>query len=264
MSIDRTTLTNSAAVRQACREGSFTDHTAGLAPGFAQANLVILPREHAFDFLQFCRRNPKPCPLLDVTEPGSPLPSTIAPDADIRTDLPRYRIWEHGELVDEPTDISDRWQDDMVGFLIGCSFTFEAALSRAGLPIRHLEQGTNVPMFRTNVACHPAGVFAGPMVVSMRPYAPAEAIRAVQVTSRYPEVHGAPVHIGHPGLIGISDLARPDYGDPVPVADDELPVFWACGVTPQAVLAAADLSLAITHAPGAMFVSDLSDEELGQ
>ncbi|MBQ18492.1 MAG: DUF1445 domain-containing protein [Planctomycetaceae bacterium] len=264
MSIDRTTLTNSAAVRQACREGSFTDHTAGLAPGFAQANLVILPREHAFDFLQFCRRNPKPCPLLDVTEPGSPLPSTIAPDADIRTDLPRYRIWEHGELVDEPTDISDRWQDDMVGFLIGCSFTFEAALSRAGLPIRHLEQGTNVPMFRTNVACHPAGVFAGPMVVSMRPYAPAEAIRAVQVTSRYPEVHGAPVHIGHPGLIGISDLARPDYGDPVPVADDELPVFWACGVTPQAVLAAADLPLAITHAPGAMFVSDLSDEELGQ
>lgn len=264
MSIDRTTLTSSAAVRQACREGSFTDHTAGLAPGFAQANLVILPREHAFDFLQFCRRNPKPCPLLDVTEPGSPLPSSIAPDADIRTDLPRYRIWEHGELVDEPTDISDRWQDDMVGFLIGCSFTFEAALSRAGLPIRHLEQGTNVPMFRTNVACRPAGVFAGPMVVSMRPYAPAEAIRAVQVTSRYPEVHGAPVHIGHPGLIGISDLARPDYGDPVPVADDELPVFWACGVTPQAVLAAAGLPLAITHAPGAMFVSDLSDEELGQ
>ncbi len=264
MSIDRTTLTSSAAVRQACREGSFTDHTAGLAPGFAQANLVILPREHAFDFLQFCRRNPKPCPLLDVTEPGSPLPSSIAPDADIRTDLPRYRIWEHGELVDEPTDISDRWQDDMVGFLIGCSFTFEAALSRAGLPIRHLEQGTNVPMFRTNVACRPAGKFAGPMVVSMRPYAPAEAIRAVQVTSRYPEVHGAPVHIGHPGLIGISDLARPDYGDPVPVADDELPVFWACGVTPQAVLAAAGLPLAITHAPGAMFVSDLSDEELGQ
>ncbi|MFP6766617.1 MAG: DUF1445 domain-containing protein, partial [Planctomycetaceae bacterium] len=174
MSIDRTTLTSSAAVRQACREGSFTDHTAGLAPGFAQANLVILPREHAFDFLQFCRRNPKPCPLLDVTEPGSPLPSSIAPDADIRTDLPRYRIWEHGELVDEPTDISDRWQDDMVGFLIGCSFTFEAALSRAGLPIRHLEQGTNVPMFRTNVACRPAGVFVGPMVVSMRPYAPAE------------------------------------------------------------------------------------------
>ncbi len=264
MPIDRTMLSTATAVRQACRDGSLTDHTAGLAPGFAQANLVILPREHAFDFLQFCRRNPKPCPLLDVTEPGSPLPSTIAPDADIRTDLPRYRIWEHGELTDEPTDISDRWQDDMVGFLIGCSFTFEAALSRAGLPIRHLEQGTNVPMFRTNVACRPAGVFAGPMVVSMRPYSPAEAIRAVQITSRYPEVHGAPVHIGHPGLIGISDLARPDYGDPVPVADDELPVFWACGVTPQAVLAAAGLPLAITHAPGAMFVSDVGDEELGQ
>ena len=249
-------------VRLACRAGELTTQTSGLAPGFAQANLAILPRDLAFDFLQFCRRNPKPCPLLDVTEPGSPVPAALAPDADLRTDLPRYRVWQNGELVDEPTEITRWWRDDLVSFLIGCSFTFEAPLLRAGVPVRHIELGCNVPMYRTNIPCAPAGPFHGPMVVSMRPLKPADAIRAVQITSRYPGVHGAPVHIGLPEQIGIRDLSRPDFGDPVPVDPDELPVFWACGVTPQSVIMAAKPPLAITHSPGCMFVTDVPDESL--
>ncbi|MGH7201073.1 MAG: putative hydro-lyase [Planctomycetaceae bacterium] len=239
-----------------------TGPTPGLALGFVQANLVIVPREHAFDFLLFCQRNPKPCPLLDVTEPGDPVPAAFAPSADLRTDLPRYRIWQDGELVAEPTDVSDHWQEDFVAFLIGCSFTFEAALLRAGVPVRHIEQGVNVPMFKTNIACRPAGRLHGPMVVSMRPLTPADAIRAVQVTSRYPQVHGAPVHVGLPEQIGISDLSQPDFGDAVAVNEDELPVFWACGVTPQAVIMSARPPLAITHSPGCMFVTDVRDETL--
>lgn len=250
------------AVRRACRTGEFTGQTSGLAPGFAQANLAILPRASAFDFLQFCRRNPKPCPLLDVTEPGDPAPRAIAPDADLRTDLPSYRVWEHGELVAEPTDIRDRWRDDFVAFVIGCSFTFEAALLRAGIPVRHIEQGCNVPMYRTNVPCVPAGPFAGPLVMSMRPLVPADAIRAVQITSRYPGVHGAPVHIGLPEKLGIADLTRPDFGDAVDIRDGELPVFWACGVTPQAIAMAAKPPLMITHSPGCMFVTDVREESL--
>ncbi len=249
-------------VRQACREGAWTEHTAGLAPGFAQANLVILPSEHADDFKLFCQRNPKPCPLLDVTEPGIPIPALMAPTADIRTDLPRYRVWEQGELVDEPTDVIPLWHDDLVGFLIGCSFSFEAALLREGLEVRHLDRGTNVPMYRTSIACEPAGPFSGPMVVSMRPYKPSEVVRAVEITSKYPRVHGSPVHVGLPKLLGIADLADPDYGDPVPVADNELPVFWACGVTPQAVLESARVPFAITHAPGCMFLTDTPNDEL--
>ena len=259
---ERNELESGEQVRLACRQGELTGQTSGLASGFAQANLVVLPRELAFDFLLFCRRNPKPCPLLDVTEPGSPVPKSVAPQADLRTDLPRYRVWEHGRLVDEPTDIRDRWQDDFVSFVIGCSFTFEAALQRAGVPVRHIELGRNVPMFRTNIDCRPAGVFHGPMVVSMRPLRPADAIRAVQITSRYPDVHGAPVHLGLPEQIGIGDLSRPDFGDAVPIGDDEIPVFWACGVTPQAALMAAGPPLAITHSPGCMFVTDVRDESL--
>ena len=262
MSPTRLPLSTGADVRRACRAGELTGQTSGLAPGFAQANLVILPREFAFDFLQFCRRNPKPCPLLDVTEAGDPVPALLAPDADLRTDLPRYRVWERGELVDEPTEISRHWRGDLVGFLIGCSFTFETALLRAGVPVRHIELGGNVPMYRTNVPCEPAGPFHGPLVVSMRPLRPADAIRAVQITSRYPGVHGAPVHIGLPERIGITDLSCPDFGDPVAVAGDELPVFWACGVTPQAVLMAARPPLAITHSPGCMFVTDVRDDTL--
>lgn len=259
---ERDGLATGAAVRAACRAGEWTGQTSGLAPGFAQANLVVLPRAQAFDFLQFCRRNPKPCPLLDVTEPGDPVPRAVAPEADLRTDLPRYRVWRNGELTDEPTDVRGLWQDDFVSFVIGCSFTFEAALLRAGVPVRHVELGRNVPMYRTNRACLSAGVFHGPLVVSMRPLTPADAVRAVQITSRFPAVHGAPVHLARPDLLGIADLARPDYGEAVPIGEDEIPVFWACGVTPQAVLTAARVPLAITHSPGCMFVTDVRDEDL--
>ena len=251
-----------AEVRLACRSGEWTDQTSGLAPGFAQANLVILPQADADEFHEFCRRNPKPCPLLEVTNAGDYVPRRFAPDADIRTDLPSYRVWKNGELIDEPTEIVSLWRDDLVAFLIGCSFSFEAALLDAGLPVRHIELGCNVPMFRTNVECEPAGKFHGPLVVSMRLFRPADAIRAVQITSRFPAVHGAPVHLGFPEQIGISDLQRPDFGDTVPVQPDELPVFWACGVTPQTVLMAARPEFAITHSPGCMFVSDIADAEL--
>lgn len=258
----RSEWTTGRQVRDACRSGTLTGQTSGLAPGFAQANLVVLPQRWAQDFLEFCRRNPKPCPLLDVTEAGSPIPTRAAPEADLRTDLPRYRIWKDGHLAEEPADVRDFWRDDLVSFLIGCSFTFESALVRAGVPIRHIEMGLNVPMYRTSRPCHGSGVFQGPLVVSMRPLKPADAIRAVQITSRYPDVHGAPIHIGLSDRIGIADLACPDYGDAVPIHDDELPVFWACGVTPQAALESARLPLAITHSPGCMFVTDIRDETL--
>lgn len=253
-------LTSGLEVRRACREGSWTGPTCGLAPGYAQANLVMLPADWAFDFLLFCQRNPQPCPLIEVTAPGELAPSRAAPAADLRSDLPRYRVWREGELVEEPHDLHHVWRDDFVSFLIGCSFTFEAALVRGGLPVRHLELNRNVPMFRTTLACTPAGRFSGPMVVSMRPMRPADAIRAVQVTANFPGSHGAPVHLGYPNQIGISDLNQPDYGDAVPVHDGELPVFWACGVTPQAVLMAARPPIAITHSPGCMFVTDLIDD----
>lgn len=243
-------------LRQACRDGRWTEPTAGQAPGYAQANLVILPKDWAFDFLRFCQRNPRPCPLIDVTDPGNWQPS-VAPDADLRTDLPRYRVWRHGELVDEPAAIDEIWQDDFVSFLIGCSFTFEAALVQAGLPVRHLELGRNVSMYRTNIPCQPAGRFSGPMVVSMRPFKPADAIRSIEISGRFTESHGTPVHIGDPLQIGIADLSRPDYGDAVPVNENELPVFWACGVTPQAALQQARPPIAITHAPGCMFLTDV-------
>lgn len=244
-------------VRRACREGSWTGPTCGLAPGYSQANLVMLPQDWAFDFLLFCQRNPQPCPLLEVTPAGSWTPQITAPDADLRSDLPGYRVWKNGELVDEPADVHRYWRDDLVSFLIGCSFTFEAALLNAKLPVRHIEFGRNVPMYRTNIPCTPAGRFTGPLVVSMRPFKPAEAIRAVQVSASFPRSHGAPVHLGFPEQIGISHLERPDYGEVVPVHDDELPVFWACGVTPQAVLQAAKPPFAITHSPGKMFVTDV-------
>src|SRR6516225_5001751 len=191
------------AVRQAARRGELRGPTPGLAAGYVQANLVVVPRDLAFDFLLFCQRNPKPCPLLDVTEPGSPEPRLVAPGTDLCTDLPRYRIFRYGELVEEPTDLLAWWRDDLVAFLLGCSFTFENALVEAGVPVRHLEAGCNVPMYRTNLACRPAGVFRGPLVVSMRPLTPVQAIRAVQVCSRFPRAHGAPVHWGDPAALGI-------------------------------------------------------------
>ena len=253
---DRLVPPDALSVRLAARDGRLRGHTSGLAPGYVQGNLAILPASLAGDFLRFCQRNPKPCPVLGISEPGSPRIPGLGADLDLRTDLPRYRVWHRGELVEEPTDILRHWRDDLVAFVIGCSFTFEHALIEDGVPLRHVEQGRNVAMYRTNIACQPAGAFAGPMVVSMRPLRPADAIRAVQVTSRFPGVHGAPVHLGHPGMIGIADLARPDYGDAAEVREDELPVFWACGVTPQAVIAAARPDFAITHAPGCMLVTD--------
>jgi uncharacterized protein YcsI (UPF0317 family) len=251
-----------AEVRQQIRCGAWTGPTCGLAPGYVQANLAVVPRELAFDFLLFCTRNPRPCPLLDVTEPGSFEPRHVAPGADLRVDLPRYRVYRHGELVDEPDDLGPIWQDDFVAFLLGCSFTFENALVQAGLPVRHLEMGCNVPMYRTNIACVPAGRFAGPMTVSMRPMTPAQAVRAVQVCSRFPRAHGAPVHVGDPASIGIRDLGKPDFGDPVEMRPGEIPVFWFCGVTPQTVAMQARPPLFITHKPGHMFVTDLRDTDL--
>lgn len=247
---------------KACREGVWTKPTAGLAPGYAQANLVILPKEDAFDFLRLAQRNPKPIPLLEVLETGDWEPKLTAPGADLRTDLPAYRVYRHGELVEERQEIRDLWRDDLVSFLIGCSFTFEKPLLDAGLPIRHIECGCNVPMYRTNRMCVPAGRFSGPMVVSMRPI-PAHLVpKAVTVTARFPAVHGAPVHIGEPAALGIADISRPDYGDPVPINPGEVPVFWACGVTPQAVALQSKPAFMITHAPGHMFVTAMLDEEV--
>jgi uncharacterized protein YcsI (UPF0317 family) len=233
-----------------------------MAPGYVQANLAILPRDLAFDFLLFCQRNPKPCPLLEVVEAGSTEPRQTAPGADLRTDAPRYRIYEKGSLVDETLDISEHWRDDFVSFLLGCSFSFEAAMERSGIPLRHLEAGTNVSMFITNLQTVPAGVFSGPMVVSMRPIPKDKLVRTVQVTSRFPGVHGAPIHIGDPGAIGIREIGSPDLGDPLEIRDGEVPVFWACGVTPQAVAMNSKPSLMITHSPGHMFITDLRDEDL--
>lgn len=255
-------LSTAAAVRAASRSGQLAGPTPGLAPGFVQANLVMLPQDWAFDFLLFCQRNPKPCPLLDVCDVGDPEPKATAPGADLRTDLPAYRVWRDGELVAEPTDVREYWRNDLVSFLVGCSFTFEAALLDHGIPVRHIEQNRNVPMYRTSVACKPAGRFRGPMVVSMRPLTPEQAIAATRICGKYPLAHGAPVHFGDPAAIGITDISKPDFGDAVDIRPGEVPVFWACGVTPQAAVMAAKPPFAITHKPGHMFLTDLRDRDL--
>ena len=243
-------------VRLAARAGTITGPTAGRASGFVQGNLVILPADVAGDFASFCSRNPKPCPVIGMTERGVPRVPDLGADIDLRTDLPRYRVWRDGELAEEITDISRLWRDDLVGFVLGCSFTFEDALTAAGIPLKHLAAGTNVAMYRTNIACEPTGRFAGPLVVSMRPLGAADLARVTEITARFPLAHGAPIHAGTPEAIGISDLSSPDYGDPVDVAPDEVPVFWACGVTPQAAIVNARIPFAITHAPGCMLVTD--------
>lgn len=251
-----------AEVRAMIRTGEITGQTSGMCDGYAQANLAILPKDLAFDFLLFTQRNKKPCPVLDVTEAGSPVPRLTAPGADIRTDIPRYRIYRKGKLTDEVTDISSFWRDDLVAFLLGCSFSFEAPMIEAGLEVRHITDHHNVPMYKTNIECVPAGVFHGPMVVSMRPMKPADAIRAVQITTRMPFVHGAPIHIGDPEAIGIHDIDKPDFGDPSEIRPGEVPVFWACGVTPQAVAMAVKPEFMITHAPGHMFITDIPNASL--
>ncbi len=249
-------------LRTLIREQKITGQTSGMAKGFTQANLVILKQQYALDFLLFCQRNPKSCPLLDVTEPGSFRPSKLAVDADIRSEIPSYRIYKDGVLTEEVNDIIEYWEDDMVGFFLGCSFTFEGPLLASDIPVRHIEENRNVPMYKTNIACTPAGMFEGPTVVSMRPMKAKDAIRAIQITSRFPDVHGAPIHLGDPSLIGISDINTPDFGDAVTINEGEIPVFWACGVTPQAVAMQSKPSIMITHSPGCMFISDMKDSEL--
>lgn len=247
--------------RIAIRKGEWTKPTAGLAPSHVQANLVIVPKKHAYDFLLFCMRNRKACPLVEVTDAGSFTPVRSAPNADIRTDIPKYRIFRHGKLVDEVTDITEEWRDDFISFLIGCSFTFENALIKAGIPLRHIENKQNVTMYRTNLACDGAGDFQGNLVVSMRPIRADNIPAAVQITSNFPDMHGAPVHVGYPEKLGIKNLDAPEYGDPVEIKEDEIPVFWACGVTPQLVALQANIDIMITHAPGHMFILDQLDSE---
>jgi uncharacterized protein YcsI (UPF0317 family) len=253
---------NPREVRELIRRGELIRPTCGIAPGYTQANLVILPKELAFDFFLFCQRNPKPCPVLEVLEPGKHEPVFTAPRADIRVDIPLYRVYRDGEMVSEEREITGYWNNHLVSFLIGCSFTFETALIRGGISMRHIDEGKNVPMYITNIQTVPAGIFSGPLVVSMRPIPVEQVVRSVQITSRFPSVHGAPVHIGAPPRIGINDLARPDYGDRIEVKEGEVPVFWACGVTPQAVALKSKPSLMITHSPGHMFITDLRDESL--
>lgn len=242
------------------REGnSFT--TAGMCDGYVQTNLAIMPKEYAYDFLQFCFKNPKPCPLIDVTEPGSYM-TKVAPNADLRTDVAKYRVYKNGTFEKEVVDLLDLWSPDLVSFLIGCSFTFEMALLNAGIPMRHMEQNSIVPMYTTNIQCVPVGRFFGPTVVTMRPIPFSQVVRAVQITSRYPGVHGAPVHIGDPDIIGVT-LSKPEYGGvESEIKEGETPVFWACGVTPQAVALASKIPFFLTHAPGHMFITDIRNESL--
>ena len=247
------------------RDGEITEPTAGMCGGYAQANLVILPKKYAEDFKKFAERNPKPCPILEIMD-GSPLVHDMGEGANIVTDIPRYFIYKNGVKVDEVTDASEYWQDVFVGFLIGflicCSFSFEEALLQAGIDVRHISMGRNVPMYKTNIECEKAGVFEGPLVCSMRPMTPETAKKAAEITEKFPNVHGGPVHMGDPEKIGIKDIDHPDYGDPVEIREGEIPVFWACGVTPQAAVERAKPPIVITHAPGHMFITNVKNAEL--
>ena len=251
-----------AKIRELIAKKEITGNTSALCPGYAQANLVILPKDWAFDFLLFAMRNPKPCPLVEVLDPGDPFTRDIADHADIRNTVPRYRVWRNGELTDEPTDISGIWRDDLVSFFLGCSFSFDEALVKSGLPVRHLEQKRNVPMYKTTVPNAKASRLGGPLVVSMRPMPEEMVEKAIEVSGEYGGAHGAPVHHGDASQIGIKDINHPEFGDAVDIKDGEVPVFWACGVTPQAALMDAKPPFAITHAPGHMFITDLLSEDL--
>ena len=248
--------------RQLIRDKQLKNYTAGVAMDYTQTNLVVLKKELAFDFLLFCQRNPKACPLLDVTEVGSPIPQLSAPSADLRTDIVSYFIYKNGVLTEKVDEITGYWEDDMVAFLLGCSNTFEKALLNNGIPVRHIEMNSMVPVYKTNIPTIKAGCFEGPMVVSMRPIPRKDLIRAIQVTTRFPATHGAPIHIGDPEIIGIKDINNPDYGKAVPINEDEIPVFWACGVTPQSVAMQVKPDIMITHEPGHMFITDIIDETL--
>ena len=251
---------SSTALRAGCRDGSFDGPTSGHALGYVQANMVILPKEFASEFREYCDQNPQPCPVLEILDPGIPEPKNIAPGADVRTDLPRYRVFRDGIAESEPTDITNLWSDELVTFLLGCSFIAEDALLKAGLLLPHIAETGIVPMYRTTKQCVPAGRFAGPMVVSMRPFTLADAERAAELTKHYPMAHGAPIHTGDPDELGIVDIDAPEYGRPVTRQPDHVTLFWACGVTPQEALIAAKPPLAITHAPGHMFVAEITSE----
>ncbi len=251
-----------AEVRKLIREGKYQNPTAGLCPGYVQANLVILPFEWAYDFLLFCVRNPKSCPLIEVTDPGDPTPLFSAPQADLRTDLPKYRIWKNGKVIETTTDIKSLWRKDFVAFLLGCSFSFERALISAGIPVRHIEEGKNVSMYKTILDTTPAGRLKGKLVVTMRPIPGYLVPKAVSITERFRYAHGSPVHVGDPKILGIEDLSKPDFGDAVTIKPTEVPVFWACGVTAQIAIANSGVPFAITHAPGHMFITDIKEEEL--
>ncbi len=248
-------------IRHKIREGKYTGPTAGLAPGYIQTNVVIIPSMFANDFQIFCQKNPKPCPLLETTAPGSYTLQKLALQVDIRTDIPKYRIYQKGKLIEEVTDISRWWRSDLVSFFLGCSFSFEEALREVHLPVRHVEEKKNVPMYISNIPCQPSGHFRGNMVVSMRPFKPEQVQRACEVTAPYTFSHGEPVHAGDPAGIGIERLECPDFGEAVTVYDDEIPVFWACGVTSQIAMLNSEIELAITHSPGCMFISDIQSHE---
>ena len=249
-------------IRQQSRTGAFTGQTSGMCPGYTQANLVILPKKEAYDFLLFAQRNPKPCPILEVADAGSKRLQTFAQDVDLATDFPKYRVYQNGELVSEPTDVTDIWRGDLVSFLIGCSFSFEAALIAAGIEMRHITMKRNVPMYKTNIKAKSAGQFHGNYVVSMRPIPEEQVVKAITITERLPQVHGTPIQIGDPERIGIQNLDQPDFGDAVEMYPGEVPVFWACGVTPQAVVMESKPEFVITHAPGHMLVTDIRDNQL--
>ncbi len=249
------------ALRTRSAEGSFDQPTAGFCDGYVQANLVVLPEAYSADFETFCRKNPKPCPLLEVIGPGAYQTQKLAKSADLTNTIPRYRVWKQGRIHAEVQDVKDYYRKDLVFFLLGCSFSFEEALIKSGIQLRHVEQKRNVSMYRTNIPLQPSGPFKGRMVVSMRPIHHRDVARACMVTGRFPNVHGEPIHVGYPEMIGINDLGRVDYGDPVTIGDKEIPVFWACGVTPQNVLLQAGIPFAITHAPGYMFVGDMRNED---
>ncbi|MCC2607439.1 putative hydro-lyase [Planctobacterium marinum] len=249
-------------IRQAIRKGDYRTHTSGLAKGYVQCNLVILPNQLADEFRQFCQLNPRPCPIIATSQfPGDFRVEQAGNDIDIRTDFPAYQIFKNGKFSEQVPDISSIWQEDFVAFLLGCSFSFEEALLSEGIEVRNISEQKNVPMYKTNIPCKSAGRFSGNMVVSMRPMKAADAIRAIQICSRYPSVHGAPVHFGDPSLIGIKDLSQPDFGDAVTIHDDEVPLFWACGVTPQLAIMNAKPELCITHSPGCMLVTDLKNSD---
>ncbi len=249
-------------VRALIAQEKITSQTSGMCSGYAQGNLCILPKKYAYDFLLFCQRNPKSCPLLEVTDTGERILKTCAPGSDIATDIPKYRVWQNGKMIAEPLNVKDFWRDDLVSFIIGCSFSFESLLMENGIDVRNISQNCNVPMYLTNIETQRAGIFGGKMVVSMRPIPYSQIVKSVTVTARMPRVHGSPIHIGNPEAIGIKDLSKPDFGDAVKINDGEVPVFWCCGVTPQSVVMTSKPEFCITHSPGHMLITDLKNADL--